>query len=138
MSIAAPTGWRSVEDPAAGFEPLNPRSWTSPIAIADPDATEGILVVRLVKLDHHPQIDPAEFWSDQVSDTRDDVVVSAPVAIAVQGYRANQVRVLTSDGAQVVTAIDTGTATYLVAVRAGEQGAAVDRSEQVMPTFNPS
>jgi len=73
---------------------------------------------------------------DQIGGGREDVVMSPPVAMGVHGYRANQVRILTSDGAQVVTAVDTGDAVFLVSVRAGDQETAVAEFDRVIQTFD--
>ncbi len=137
FGIAVPTPWIVATDPGGAFPQLERRNWATPLVATDVKNFEGILVVPLRDLAHQSQVDPDLFWTDQVRDAGGNRSVAPGRTLSVHGFRANQVTVTDPSGTVLVAAsIDTGDATYLVAVTAPTETAASARFERLIQTFD--
>ena len=137
FGIAVPKPWIVATDPGGAFPQLDRRNWATPLVATDVKNFEGIVVVPLRDLAHQPQVDPDLFWTDQVRDAGGTRSVAPGRTLSVHGFRANQVTVTDPSGTALVAAsIDTGDATYLVAVTAPTETAASARFERLIQTFD--
>ena len=137
FGIAVPSIWIVATDPGGAFPQLAHTNWRTPLAATDIANGEAIVVVALHDLAHQSQVDPELFWSDQVRGAGSTRSVTPGRTLSVHGFRANQVTVTDPSGSALVAAsIDTGDATYLVAVTARTVTAASARFERLIQTFD--
>ena len=137
FGIAAPEDWFTTSDPGRTFPQLKRTNWATPLAAIKPRTSEGILVVPLHDLAHAPEVDPDRFWTDQVVDPGAGHTITPGPPLGVHGFRANRVSISDLSGTvMVAAAIDTGDHTYLVAFTGPNSGAANDRFERLIQTFD--